>query len=118
MGGYGENSGDEQDWSNRTCGIGCERMFPYHSENEDEAYYGYGRQEGHAKPNQSSRSSTTKQVSQLLLGLVGTLCFKIMILSPFHKECGGRSPCHKECGGRSPKSATFATMRMLMGKEG
>ena len=20
----GENSGDEQDWSNRTCGIGCE----------------------------------------------------------------------------------------------
>ena len=61
---------------------------------------------------------TTKQVSQLLLGVVGTLCFKIMIFSPFHKECGGRSPFHKECGGRSPKSATFETMRMLMGKEG
>ena len=92
----------------------------YDPENEDGAYYGHGRQEGHAKPNsnQSSRSSTTKQVSQLLLGLVGTLCFKIMIFSPFHKECGGRSPFHKECGGRSPKSATFATMRMLMGKEG
>ena len=114
----GESSGDEQDWSNRTCGIGCE--LPSDPENEDEAYYGYGRQEGHAKPNsnQSSRSSTTKQVSQLLLGLVGTLCFKIMIFSPFHKECGGRSPFHKECGGRSPKSATFETMRMLMGKEG
>ena len=85
------------------------RMVPYDHENEDEAYYGYGRQEGHAKPNsnQSSRSST-KQVSQLLLGLVGTLCFKIMLFSPFHKECGGRSP----------KSATFETMRMLMGKEG
>ena len=83
-------------------------MVPYDPENEDEAYYGYGRQEGHAKPNsnQSSRSSTTKQVSQLLLGLVGTLFFKIMIFSP-HKECGGRSPFHKECRGRSPKSATF-----------
>ena len=121
----GQSSGDEQDWSNRTCGIGCElpmlaEWFPMTFENEDEAYYGYGRQEGHAKPNsnQSSRSSTTKQVSQLLLGLVGTLCFKIMIFSPFHKACGGRSPFHKECGGRSPKSATFETMRMLMGKEG
>ena len=104
----GDSSGDEQDWSNRTCGIGCE--LPSDPENEDEAYYGYGRQEGHAKPNsnQSSRSSTTKQVSQLLLGVVGTLCFKIMIFFPFHKECGGRSP----------KSATFETMRMLMGKEG
>ena len=38
----------EQDWSNRTCGIGCE--LPSDPENEDEAYYGYGRQEGHAKP--------------------------------------------------------------------
>ena len=85
-------------------------MVTYDPENEDEAYYGYGCQEGHAKPNsnQLSRSSTTKQVSQLLLGLVGTLWFKKMIFSPFHKECGGRSP----------KSATFATMRMLMGKEG
>ena len=45
----GESSGDEQDWSNRTCGIGCE--LPSDPENEDEAYYGYGRQEGHAKPN-------------------------------------------------------------------
>ena len=71
-------------------------MVPYDLENEDEAYYGYGRQEGHAKPNsnQSSRPSTTKQVSQLLLGLVGALCSKIMIFSPFHKECGGRSPFH------------------------
>ena len=95
-------------------------MVPYDPENEDEAYSGYGRQEGHAKPNsnQSSRSSTTKQVSQLLLGLVGTLCFKILIFSPFHKECGERSPSLKECGGRSPKSATIETMRMLMGKEG
>ena len=95
-------------------------MVPYDPENEDEAYYGYGRQEGHAKPssNQSSMSSTTEQVSQLLLGLVGTLCFKTMIFSPFHKECEGRSPFHKECGGRSPKSATFETMRMLLGKEG
>ena len=91
-------------------------MVPYDPESEDEAYYGYGRQEGQAKPNpnQSSRSSTTKQVSQLLLGLVGTLCFKIMIFSPFHKECGGRSPFHKE----AQKSATFETMRMLMGKGG
>ena len=111
----GESSGDEQDWSNRTCGIGCE--LPSDPETEDEAYYGYGRQEGHAKPNsnQSSRSSTTKQVSQLLLGVVGTLCFKIMIFFPFHKEGGGRRPFHKESGG---KSATFETMRMLMGKEG
>ena len=64
----GESSGDEQDWSNRTCGIGCE--LPSDPENEDEAYYGYGRQEGHAKPNsnQSSRSSTTKQVRGKLAG--------------------------------------------------
>ena len=95
-------------------------MVPYDPENDDEAYYGYGRQEGHAKPNsnQSSSCSTTKKVSQLLLGLEGTLCFKIMIFSPFHKECGRRSPLHKEGGGRSPKSATFETMRMLMGEEG
>ena len=93
-------------------------MVPYDPENGDEAYYGYGRQEGHAKTNSNQSRSTTKQVSQLLLGVVGTLCFKIMIFSPFHKECGGRSPFHKECGGRSPKSATFETMRMLMGKEG
>ena len=68
-------------------------MVPYDPENEDEAYYGYGRQEGHAKPNsnQSSRSSITKQVSQLLLGLVGTLCFKIMIFSPFHYLCNNEN---------------------------
>ena len=83
-------------------------MVPHDPENEDEVYYGYGHQEGHAKSNSNQSSSTTKQVSQLLLGLVDTWCFKIVIFSPFHKECGGRSP----------KSATFHTMRMLMGKEG
>ena len=87
----GESSGDEHDWSNRTCGIGCE--LPSDPENEDEAYYGYGRQEGHAKPNsnQSSRSSTTKQVSQLLLGVVGTLCLNVEGEAHFIKNVEGEA---------------------------
>ena len=65
----------------------------------------YGRQEGHAKPNsnQSSRSSTAKQVSQLLLGLVGTLCFKIMIFSPFHKNVEGEAQFIKNVEGEAQK---------------
>ena len=70
-------------------------MAPYDPENEDEAYCGYGRQEGHAKTNSNQSRSTTKQVSPLLLGLVGTWCFKTMIFSPFHKECEGEKP--KKC---------------------
>ena len=78
---------------------------PYDLENEDEAYYGYGRQEGHAKPNSnhSSRPSTTKQVSQLLLGVVGTLCFKIMIFSPFIKNVEGEAHVIKNVEGEAQK---------------
>ena len=64
-------------------------MVPYDPENEDEAYYGYGRQEDHAKINSNQSCSTIKQISQLLLDLVGTWRFKIIIFSQFPKGCGG-----------------------------
>ena len=41
------------------------RMVPYDPKNKDKIYYGYGRQEAHAKPNsnQSSKSNIIKQIS-------------------------------------------------------
>ena len=67
--------GEQWRWPrfNRIYGIRCaRRMIPYDPKNKDKVYYGYGRQEAHAKPNsnQSSRSNIIKQISQLLLGIL------------------------------------------------
>ena len=75
-----------------------------HTASWDEAYYRYGRQEGISHPGPVLLS----KFLNFCWSWWAHLCFKIMIFSPFHKECGGRSP----------KSATFETMRCLWARKG